>query len=362
MRQIDFTSSLYLGFRHNYQSLGPWSGLTTGRPAVLGEPAGSEAVARRLVSLQGCERATLGRSSLHLFWDLFGMLADDRMTIFMDAGAYPIAQWGVERATARGARSQLFPHKDAERLCRMIQHEPRHQRPLIVADGMCTSCGCVSPLRRYHEIARQAGGLLLIDDTQALGILGAEPKASAPYGEGGGGSLRNQNISGPDVMVISSLAKGFGAPLAALSGSSHMVRKFEAMSETRAHCSPPSSADIQAARRALTLNAAQGGARREQLARRVQRFRRGLRSAGFSADGGLFPVQTLRLPAELDYSQAYRHLLRLGVRAILRRGCDGGPRLSLIITARHREDEIDRAVKAVAAAVHAQWRKQLEGG
>src|SRR5262245_5072420 len=99
---LDFTSSLYLGFRHESSSLKPWSQLTTGWPSILGEPPGAEIVAHQLAKLQGCEQAILGTSTLHLFWDLFGILAGERIVIFQDDGAYASAQWGVERAAARG--------------------------------------------------------------------------------------------------------------------------------------------------------------------------------------------------------------------------------------------------------------------
>ena len=86
----------------------------------------------------------------------------------------------------------------------------------------------------------------MIDDTQALGILGHSPGGSRPYGEGGGGMARWSNISGPHLVVVASLAKAFGAPLAALSGSEAFVGHFEERSETRVHCSPPSLAAIHA--------------------------------------------------------------------------------------------------------------------
>ena len=99
---LDFTSALYLGLRHPSPSLRPWSGLTTGKPAALEPPPGSAAIAGRFAALVGCERATPVASTLHLFWDLFGLLARDRVRIYMDEGTYAIARWGVERAAARG--------------------------------------------------------------------------------------------------------------------------------------------------------------------------------------------------------------------------------------------------------------------
>ena len=56
---LDFTSSLYLGLQHPSRSLAPWGRLTTGVPAVMGEPPESHQVARGLARLQGVERTVL---------------------------------------------------------------------------------------------------------------------------------------------------------------------------------------------------------------------------------------------------------------------------------------------------------------
>ncbi len=345
---LDFTSSLYLGFRHGARSLHPWSQLTTGKPAALVEPPGSPGVARHLAALQGCQKAVLSTSTLHLVWDLFGMLTRDQVVILVDADTYPIARWGVERAAARGVPVRTFPHHDADALRRMLRQCSGRRRPVVVSDGMCTACGCAAPIAAYLEHVRDVGGLLVIDDTQALGILGIAPSHTAPYGWGGGGTLRYSNLDGSDVVVISSLAKAFGAPLAALSGQRAMIDRFLAQSETRVHCSPPSTAAIRAAARALHLNAHIGDSLRRLLAKNVHYFQRRLAETGLTTAGGLFPVQTLVEISGATAIRLYERLLAAGIRGILRRGCNGGgPQLSLIITARHRPDQMDRAVEAL---------------
>ena len=314
---IDFTSVLYLGFRHSARSLRPWSQLTTGVPAALDEPDRVRTVAARLAGLQGCRQATLGTSTLHLFWDLFTILARKPIAIYLDSGVYPIARWGVERAAARGASVHCFPHQDADALRRLLRRGSGGRQPVVVTDGVCAACGCVTPIASYHEAVRGEGGLLVLDDTQALGILGHSPGRVTPYGLGGGGSLRHQKIAAPDVLAVSSLAKGFGAPLAVLSGSRKMVRRFEAMSETRIHTSPPSAAAVHAAEHALRLNATEGDALRARLARRVQLFRYLLAEAGLAADGWMFPVQTLRLPPYMDAARLHQLLYADGISTVL---------------------------------------------
>lgn len=350
---LDFTSVLYLGMRHGSRSLRPWVQLTTGVPAALAQPSGMDEVAQRLASLQGCERATLGTSTLHLFWDLFGILARSAVTIYMDASAYPIVRWGVERAAALGIAVRKFPHHNVPALQRLIRQDALcGVRPLVVSDGFCTSCGKSAPVAEYLECVRAFGGQLILDDTQALGILGHSTVSDMPYGWGGGGILRWSNIRGPDVIVVSSLAKGFGVPVAVLSGSNAMIRRFEMESKTRVHCSPPSLAVIHAAEHALDVNHEHGDALRLRLVQLVRRFRNRLKKAGFSATGGLFPVQTLAPIPEIDARTLHQRLFQLGIRTVLRQGVNkNSPCISVLITARHTPCDIDHAVYALVHAV-----------
>ena len=66
--------------------------------------------AARLTGFAGASRrAVLAPSTLHLYWDLFDVLARDRVAIYADAGSYPIARWGFERAAAKGVPTSTFP-------------------------------------------------------------------------------------------------------------------------------------------------------------------------------------------------------------------------------------------------------------
>ena len=249
----DFTTALYLGLRHPSASLPGWRALTLGKPAVLAEPRGALDVAAALAQLQGTAAATLLPSTLHLFWDLLRQLANQAHTaLLLDAGAYPILHWAAEGAAAVGAQVRRFAHHDAAALAPLAAQAVRAGlRPVIVCDGFCTGCNRAAPLHAYARIAAASGGTLVLDDTQALGVLGHAPCNACPYGHGGGGSLRWQGLSADHVLVGASLAKGFGAPLAALSGDAALIERFRSASLTRLHCSPPSIAVVQAAHAAL---------------------------------------------------------------------------------------------------------------
>jgi 8-amino-7-oxononanoate synthase len=351
---LDFTSALYLGLRHATKSLRPWRELTEGRPAALGQSEAAATLSAGLADLVGCERATLSPSTLHLFWDIFGTPSLRGCPVFIDEGAYTISHWGAERALLRGSGLVRFHHHDPRALERSIlQRGAGRQRPVIVCDGLCPACGSCAPLREYAAVARNFGGTLLIDDTQALGVLGGLEAGTGPYGSGGGGSLRNASLTGDRVLVISSLAKGLGVPVAMFGGTRDGVLQFERDSETRMHCSPPSAAVIHAALHALDFNRRYGSLLRRLLARLVRQFRDGLKSFGLASAGGMFPVQSPVLGTNSDTIAVHDRLLRLGVRTVLHsdrhRPAAG---LSFLITARHCPQQIERAVQCLFRAVH----------
>jgi 8-amino-7-oxononanoate synthase len=347
---LDFTSSLYLGLNHPSHSLRPWQQLTLGVPAALKTSPGTGRLESELARLQGCERVSLGTSTLHLFWDLFGLLSDRHCAIYFAQRTYPVARWGVERAFARGTPAVLFRHLDCESLRQQIsRNDWSGRRPLIVTDGFCTACGRDAPLAEYLEVAEAADGLVVVDDTQGIGLLGHSPDATSPYGKGGGGSLRWSAISSPRILMVTSLAKGFGVPMAMLAGSNGLVEKFEARSETRVHTSPPSVAASRAAERALAINRLWGDILRRRICALVGYFKSRLQQIGWSSTGGIFPVQGLLLQSVRGADALFRHLLKHGITTAPVKS--ENPRLpgriSIILTARHRQSEIDRLVEVL---------------
>lgn len=341
----DFTSALYLGLRHGSADLAAWRDLTLGRPAALEEPPGAPALAARLAALQGCAAACLMPSTLHLFWDLFGMLADEPLALLIDAGAYPIARWGARQAALRGLPLWVFPHDAADVARRLARHALRAgRRPLILADGFSPGSDRAPPLAAYARIAADCGGYLVLDDTQVLGLRGVD----------GGGSARLPGVGGPRMLIGASLAKAFGAPLAVLAGDADVVRRFEMRSQTRRHASPPSVAAIAAGARALDINRSRGAQLRHALAQRIAQWRAGLAEREIAVRGGAFPVQMVPLAAGADPLALQQALARDGVTAVPQQS--GRARaLSFLLRADHGPRDIDGALAALAHHIRRQY-------
>lgn len=344
----DFTSVLYLGMHHGHKALRPWRHLTTGRPAALGSFDRARRLADRLALLTGHEAAALGTSTLHLFWDLFGILSKHGIDIHVDAGTYPIARWGVELAAARGARVSSFAKHDVGALLTNLSQVRDGVRPVVVTDGLCPLTGQPAPLRDYARLCRAFGGLLVVDDTQGLGLFGRRPAASAPLGLDGAGTPAWCAAHSRDLVAVSSLAKAFGAPLAVIAGSACLIERFKALSLTRIHCSPPSMAAVSAAEIALALNDSEGPARRSRLLAVIDLFRRGLSRLGLAAYGGAFPFQTLARPKGAAAVSLHTRLQRDGVRTVLHRAENGRRALvSFVFTCLHTPHDIACALDAL---------------
>jgi 8-amino-7-oxononanoate synthase len=306
-----------------------------------------------LARLMGCEAAVLAPSTLHLFTDLFGHVKPGGTAIYVDRGSYAIARWCLDRASVRGIPLSFFRHFDPSDLLRSLDSPIRRGlRPLVLTDGLCMESGRVAPLDRYLNILRPRNGWLVVDDTQALGLLGGRPAEHGPYGRGGGGSLRWHGITGERVVTVSSLAKSFGVPIAVLGSDRATVGAFRKFDGTRMHCSPPVVPTLLAARQALRQNRLWGETRRLRLAALVARLRLGLDRLGLAATGGPFPVQGIRGLAPLSVVSVQCRLRDAGILTLLRQPHpQAPPELTIAVTAGLDPSDIDRLLDALARAV-----------
>lgn len=359
---LDFTSALYLGMQHQADSMHPWQQLTTGKPAALYSPSRQRCVETVLTNLVGTEQAVLGQSTFHLFWDLFGMLAANNIAIYLDRAAYPIACWGAERAAARGVPVEYFAHHNLQTLKRQLQESANEQlTPVIVIDGYCPGCARFAPISKLIAMIRPYSGLLVIDDTQALGIFGENRHRQSPYGMTGGGSLNCSAIQSQNIVLISSLAKGFGVPVAMLAGSHQMIDFFKSHSQTRVHMSPPSCAIVHATEHALRVNQKHGKMLRNRLVKLIYLFRQLLDQAGIQLTNSLFPLQTLSgLPNKIIF-KLFHQLKSMGIQALIHQlRCQQQAALSFVITANHQAAQIRYTASALSDLVDHSSAKQTQ--
>jgi 8-amino-7-oxononanoate synthase len=298
-----------------------------------------------------------------MFYDLGGILADHRYGIAVDAGLYPVGQWGMRWAGCNGALVVRFAHFNPGELTAVVKRILASGRqPVIAIDGYCPGCGKMAPLAEFIDLAQNFGAYLIIDDTQTLGLLGKSPDWAPPYGIGGGGIMQFCNLKSPRVVLISSLAKGFGVPIAVLAGANNVVRAVKMASHTRSHCSPPSRASIMAGLSALKLNRIRGEQTRSKLVSSIRFFKHRMQNFQIQTVGGLLPMQTL---VNIRGDQAitlHQKLEKAGISTILHNN-ENNPaaRISVIITAAHSHNNIATLTDALRLAEKLARRERVNG-
>ena len=313
---IDFTSALYLGQHPLSVPFPQHLPVTTGKPAALYESCLHKDVAQAVARKQGMERGLLTPSTLHVFWDIVAVMARFG-AMLIDEAIYPVGRWGAMRAVLQGLPVASYPANDAEQLARLIHsYRQQHRIPWIITDGWNVAQGQPAPLGLYLELLKPCReGVLLVDDTQAFGILGQHPTSALPYGIGGGGSLPHLSLQSPKILTITSLAKGLGVPVAVLAGSANRIERYRRNSTVRVHTSPVSNLHAWAAWDALQNDQLTGDTLRNRLYQNVRLFKQTVRPV--TTTGGWFPVQKLTLPNATAVFSLYNQLRRQGIQSLL---------------------------------------------
>jgi len=357
---IDFTSSLYLGMKHSSKELNGWQQLTTGVPAALGEAGLALQVGNYVAGMQGLEEGLTAPSTLHLYWDLFDYLCHQPVVLFIDEKVYPVSRYGIEKLLLRKIPVHPFRHFDAAHVAELIKrNNTRSTIPVIVSDGWCPSCGNAAPLRQYAALVKPLHGAVIVDDTQAFGILGAGKQNRKPFGQGGGGLLRWQSLQADTIITIVSLAKGLGVPMSVISSTHQFIESFARHSETRVNSSPVSLAHLQAAMNAFRINKREGDERRSVLWRNIYLLRSLLQQAGILVQGGIFPVQTIRCHSRQQTIRLWEELKKSRIRSVLiTPHGEQEPALCLIIHSDHTPGNIQALADAIIK--HHLLLKQLD--
>jgi len=345
----DFTSSLYLGMMHGSRELPEWRQLTSGVPAALKESVLSKKIAGKISEMQGLRAGLLAPSTLHLYIDLFRQLSEKRITLFVDIQIYPVSLYGIEQIVLRKIPVIRYRHLDATDLELKIRKFLKGSTlPVIITDGWCPQCGKASPVDVYLKIVQKYNGMLVMDDSQALGVLG-KTDSQLHYGKGGGGLLKWMHVTDERIVSVTSLAKGFGVPVAAISGSKVFIRDFESRSKIRMVSSPVNFAVLSAVIHTLNINQASGDAGRKKLWENVNYFRRQFNETGIPISGGIFPVQTIYSLSQENCFQLHQYLNRREIHTVIvAPHMDHNPGLSIIINANHTSKEIDHLIRGIA--------------
>jgi 8-amino-7-oxononanoate synthase len=236
-----------------------------------------------------------------------------------------------------------FPHNDWQALDALLaEQRARHERVLVVIEGIYSMDGDFPDLPRFIEIKRRHKAFLMVDEAHSFGVMGAS----------GMGIAEHFGVAGADVDIwMGTLSKAMASCGGYVAGEPALVEhlKFAAPGFLYSVGMPPPVA--AAALAALELVKAEPQ-RVQDLHARGELFLRLAREAGVDTGRS---VGLSVIPAITGSSIKAARLAD----ALFRRGVNVQPilypaveeqaaRLRFFVSSRHTEDEIRRAVDVLA--------------
>jgi glycine C-acetyltransferase/8-amino-7-oxononanoate synthase len=274
---------------------------------------------------------------------LLQALRDDYDVVFADE----ISHYSIRDALAAVDRPVFtFAHLDPGDLSSQLRRHLRAgQRPLVITDAVFPITGALAPLSDYAEIMAGYDGLLSVDDSHGVGVLG----------ERGRGSLEHWGLSGPGIFLAGTLSKAFGGFGGLIPGDEELMDKIAANVRVPIGASPPPIPAAAASAEGLRI-VSQHPELRERLRANVYRLREGLRGLGFPVEDSPVPIISLRPIDGLDMSTLERHLAAEGImtKYVPPHGYSDAPEVGTIriaVFSEHSPEQLDRLVDVIRRAL-----------
>ncbi len=249
----------------------------------------------------------------------------------------------IDGARLSKAKIKVFRHKDvahAEELLREVEGEPG--RKLVITDGVFSMDGDIGPVGDLASLAERYGGIMMVDDAHASGVLGRN----------GRGSVDHFGAHGKVDVQVGTLSKAIGSLGGYVCGSRDLIdylcHRARPFLFSTSH--PPSVAASCIAAFDILENEPE---RIDRLWANTAYFKREMGAAGFDVGGVATPVsETPITPVILGDGRRTMEFSRaLFDAGVLATGIafptvpEGKARVRTIMTSEHTRGEIDQALE-----------------
>ena len=273
-RLVNFSSNDYLGLaaepalaqaatkaakEHGWGSGA--SPLVTGRSNLHAE------LEQRLAEFEGTEAALLFPTGFAANVGTVSTLACQGDVIFSDAKNHASL---IDGTRLSAAEVVVYPHRDVDRLARLLRESSSTGRRLIVTDSLFSMDGDLAPLAKLAELAEEHEAMLLVDEAHATGVFG-------PHGHG---LCEHFGVEDGVHIRIGTLSKALGSLGGFVVGRQSLIDWLANRARTYVFSTAAPAAVCAAGLAALDL-VKQQPQRREELLARAARFRQQLQAAGF---------------------------------------------------------------------------------
>ncbi len=289
-----------------------------------------------LSAFLGTEDTILYSSCFDANGGLFETILDEQDCVISDALNHASIIDGIRLCKARRLR---YDNNDMAQLEQCLRDAAGARYRLIATDGVFSMDGVIADLRAICDLAEQYDAMVLVDDSHAVGFVGA----------GGRGTPEYCDVMGRVDIITGTLGKALGGASGGYtSGRKEIVDWLRQRS--RPYLFSNSLAPAIAATTLHVLGMLEPeNALQQQLERNATRFRAGMEAAGFTLAGAGHPIIPVMLGDAKVAGEMAQRLLAKGVYVIAFSFPvvpQGKARIRTQMSAAHSDEDIDRAVAA----------------
>jgi len=307
---------------------------------ICGTQALHRELEERLSSFLGTDDTILFGSCFDANGGLFEALLDDRDAVISDQLNHASIIDGIRLCKARRLR---YANGDMDELAAKLEEAADARYRLIATDGVFSMDGYLAQLDRVCELAERHDALVMVDDSHAVGVLGAH----------GAGTHEHHDVVERIDILTGTLGKAIGGASGGyVSGRREIVELLRQRARPYLFSNSLAPPVAGASLRALDLIESSDELRAD-LRSNTAHFRSRMTELGFEVLPGEHPIVPVMIGDEIAAARLSAKLVELGVYAVsfsfpvVPRGT---ARIRTQMSAAHTRDDLEFAVEQFVAA------------
>ncbi|HEV2027665.1 MAG TPA: glycine C-acetyltransferase [Candidatus Dormibacteraeota bacterium] len=289
-----------------------------------------------LTEFLGTEDTILYSSCFDANGGIFEALLDEHDAIISDALNHASIIDGIRLCKARRLR---YANRDMDDLERQLKDSADARFRMVVTDGVFSMDGYLAPLPEICELAERHDALVIVDDSHAVGFMGAH----------GRGTHEHHGVMGRIDAITGTLGKALGGASGGyVSGRKELVAMLRQRSRPYLFSNSVAPPIVATSLKVLELIRS-AGELRQRLRDNTAFFRKEMTDAGFDILPGEHPIVPVMVGDATLAGRMAQLMLEKGVYVVAFSYPvvpQGKARIRTQVSAAHSKADLERAVKA----------------
>jgi glycine C-acetyltransferase len=289
-----------------------------------------------LTDFLGTEDTILYSSCFDANGGIFEALLDENDAVISDALNHASIIDGIRLCKAKRLR---YANRDMDDLERQLKDSAGARFRMVVTDGVFSMDGYLAPLPEICELAERHDALVMVDDSHAVGFMGAN----------GRGTHEHHGVMGRIDAISGTLGKALGGASGGyISGRKELVAMLRQRSRPYLFSNSVAPPIVAASLEVLELIRS-AGELRQRLRENTTFFRKKMTEAGFDILPGDHPIVPVMVGDASRAARMAQLMLEKGVYVVSFSYPvvpQGKARIRTQVSAAHSKSDLERAVRA----------------